>query len=333
LLSSRPHILSPPPWAVRFRSDDLDAVRSFSGSTGIAHSRVAHRSQALGYDFYSVVSARTVAGGCKVAATQTLRGRVSNPVLHLTLPLGSVYRVGRQVFAPTGSASAVFVAPDWEFTRTSPPGAAFGIQIDQRALLEELESQRPSAAGRWALRLEPIVLAQAARAELMAAAADLLRATEPGTEARRLAHAESRVFALVADLVLRESVASASGSLSLARAAVDLEGWIDANLGEPITLGRLCQVAGVGVRGLQKTFESRRGMSPMRFVAKRRLTAAYHRLVHAAPDASVTRVALDLGFDHLGRFAQMYRQVIGESPSQTLAARGPSRTALQPSLG
>jgi AraC-like DNA-binding protein len=62
-------------------------------------------------------------------------------------------------------------------------------------------------------------------------------------------------------------------------------------------------------------------MPPMRFVTERRLAAAFHRLNHAAPDTSVTRVALELGFGHLGRFAQMYRQVIGESPSQTLARR------------
>jgi AraC-like DNA-binding protein len=312
------HPLPPPPWALRFRSDDLDEVRAFVG-TDMPHSRVAHRSEALGYDFYRVLAARAAVGSCKVAAAQTVRGRVSDPVLHLTVPAGSVYRVGRRVSAPTGRSSVVFVAPEWEFTRTSPAGTLLAIKVDQRALLDELETRRPSAGGGWALRLEWLALAPAERAEFMAAAADLQRATRPGTEARHLAHAESRLVALVADLILRESVAPAAGALSLAR-ALDLEGWIEAHLGEPLTLGRLCQVAGVGARCLQKTFESRRGVSPMRFVTERRLTAAHRRLIHAAPNTSVTRIALDLGFDHLGRFSQMYKQVIGESPSQTLAA-------------
>jgi transcriptional regulator GlxA family with amidase domain len=54
---------------------------------------------------------------------------------------------------------------------------------------------------------------------------------------------------------------------------------------------------------------------------ERRLATAYRHFSQASPDTSVARIALDLGFDHLGRFAQHYRQVIGESPSQTLAAR------------
>jgi transcriptional regulator GlxA family with amidase domain len=99
----------------------------------------------------------------------------------------------------------------------------------------------------------------------------------------------------------------------------DLEGWIEAHLGDPITLGGLCRVAGVGARCLQRTFEYRRGVSPMRFVAERRLAATHRALLHALPGASVTRIALANGFDHVGRFAQLYREVLGELPSQTLA--------------
>jgi transcriptional regulator GlxA family with amidase domain len=43
-----------------------------------------------------------------------------------------------------------------------------------------------------------------------------------------------------------------------------LEDWIDAHVGDAITLGRLCDVAQVGERSLQLAFQARRGMSPMR---------------------------------------------------------------------
>jgi transcriptional regulator GlxA family with amidase domain len=99
----------------------------------------------------------------------------------------------------------------------------------------------------------------------------------------------------------------------------NLEDWIEANLTEPITLGMLCRVAGVGARCLQRAFEQRRGVSPMRFVAERRLTATHRALLCAGPGASVTGIALANGFDHVGRFAQLYREVIGELPSRTLA--------------
>jgi transcriptional regulator GlxA family with amidase domain len=98
----------------------------------------------------------------------------------------------------------------------------------------------------------------------------------------------------------------------------DVEDWIEAHLTQPITLGRLCEVAGVGERALCKVFESRRGMPPMRFVTERRLAAAHARLVTVGEARDVTEVASELGFTHLGRFAIVYREVFGESPSETL---------------
>ncbi len=316
------HPLPPPPWAFRFRSNDLGEIRAFGGGNDIPQSRVARQSKALGFDFYRVHGVRAAVGCSQVAAAQTVRGRVGNPVLHLVTPTGSVYRVGRRACTPTSQATAVFVAPGWDFSRSSPPGTVLAIQIDQAALLDELTSRQPRASGCWALRIESMVLAAAERAQLMAATADLLLATRPDTAASHAAHVENRLIAQVADLVLRSTAAAAAGQLSLARVN-DLEGWIEAHLDEPLSLGRLCQVAGVGARCLQKAFESGRGMSPMRFVTERRLATAYARLSHGEPGTSVTRVAADLGFEHLGRFAQQYRQAIGETPSQTLAARGP----------
>jgi AraC-like DNA-binding protein len=62
-------------------------------------------------------------------------------------------------------------------------------------------------------------------------------------------------------------------------------------------------------------------MSPMRFVTERRLAAAQARLATAGAARDVTEVAAELGFSHLGRFAIAYREVFGESPSQTLRRR------------
>jgi AraC-like DNA-binding protein len=265
----------------------------------------------------------TAVGCAKVSAAQTVRGHVQQPVLHLVQPAGSVYRVGRRVLAQTGETSAILVAPEWEFTRVSPPGTLLAIKINPNALRDELASRCPVGSAHWSLSLESLAMSHAEKAGLMTAATRLVHATRPDGVPPQLAHAEELIVALVADLVLREAAAWPAGSLSPARVA-DLEDWIDANLAAPISLGRLCQVAGVGERCLQKAFERRRGLSPMRFVAERRVVAAYQRLAHVGPDASVTAVALELGFEHLGRFAHMYRQIIGESPSQTLAARRPA---------
>jgi len=116
------------------------------------------------------------------------------------------------------------------------------------------------------------------------------------------------------------------GELALERAR-NLEAWIDAHLGEPITMGTLCRVAGVGERCLQKSFLYRRGISPMRFVAERRLLAAHQWLADASNAATVTEAGFRFGFSHLGRFSVSYREAIGESPSQTLAVARPTACA------
>jgi len=321
MLPPRPHPLPPPPWAACFRSDDLDEVRAFIGTTDGRQSRVARRGQALGYAIYRLGGLRTNLGGSESAVEQTVRGLVNGPVLQVCVPVGSTFRVGRRASAPTRASSVVIAPPGWEFTRTSPPGSMFAIEFLHSALQDELESRRPAGgAHTWAGRLAVVDLAERDRAGLVVAVSDLVQATQPGADPRQLALAEGRVVELMAGLALLGSGDERPGELSQARAR-DLEGWIDAHLGEPLTLGRLCQVAGVGARCLQKTFEYRRGMSPMRFVTERRLTAAHRRLVHAPPNVNVTRIAMELGFGHLSRFAEMYRQLIGESPSQTLAGR------------
>jgi AraC-like DNA-binding protein len=326
MLLARPsHPLPPPPWVPYFRSDDLDEVRAFIGTTDGRQSRVARRGEPLGYALYRLAGLRTNLGGSDSAVEQTVRGLVFGPVLQLSVPVGSVFRVGRRASAPTGPSSAVIAPPGWEFTRTSPPGSMFAIELQASALQDEIAARRLAGGTNWANRLTVLDLAENDRACLTAAAAVLMRATQPGVDRRQLAIAEGRVVGLMAGLSLLGLTDERPGVLAQERVK-DLERWIEAHLHEPLTLGRLCQVAGVGARCLQKAFEVRRGMSPMRFVAERRLAAAHERLRRAAPDASVTRIAMELGFDHLGRFAQMYRQFIGESPSQTLSSWRPVRT-------
>ena len=60
----------------------------------------------------------------------------------------------------------------------------------------------------------------------------------------------------------------------------------------------------------------------MAFLRARRLERA-HTQLSATPQRSVAEVALECGFEHLGRFSGAYRQRFGESPSETLRrARG-----------
>lgn len=87
----------------------------------------------------------------------------------------------------------------------------------------------------------------------------------------------------------------------------------------PVTLMELCKIANVSQRTLQYSFTSILGISPSRFLRMTRLNRVRRRLAAADGRTTVTEVASDWGFYHLGQFAQDYRQLFGESPSDTLA--------------
>jgi len=87
----------------------------------------------------------------------------------------------------------------------------------------------------------------------------------------------------------------------------------------PFTVTDLAEVAGVSRRSLQQGFQRYVGMSPMTYLRDVRLGRAHDELRYGDPaDVSVAEVAYRYGFLHLGRFAALYRQRYGESPSQTL---------------
>ena len=94
--------------------------------------------------------------------------------------------------------------------------------------------------------------------------------------------------------------------------------YIEAHAHEPITMADLSAVAGVSIRALQAAFRTHRGVTPKAFLQTRRIELARERLLSGAMNLTVTQVAMDSGFAHLGRFSIAYRRTFGECPSDTL---------------
>jgi len=88
---------------------------------------------------------------------------------------------------------------------------------------------------------------------------------------------------------------------------------------EVLRLEDVEQVAGVSREKLYDAFRRHHGLTPMAYLKHHRLSAARSALLNCGASASVSSVALEWGFGHLGRFASDYRKVFGESPSATLA--------------
>jgi AraC-like DNA-binding protein len=97
-----------------------------------------------------------------------------------------------------------------------------------------------------------------------------------------------------------------------------LEGYIEANWREAITVERLVSEAGVSGRSLFRAFERTRGYSPMAFVKAVRLRRARDILLSGDPGVTVASAAAACNFANQGHFARHYREAFGELPSITL---------------
>ena len=97
------------------------------------------------------------------------------------------------------------------------------------------------------------------------------------------------------------------------------EDYLCAHLDQPVTRAELAEACDVSIRTLSRNFARRHSMGPMQFLKARRMGAAYRDLLGGSPEStSVTDVAMQYGFNHLGKFAVDYREMFKESPSFTL---------------
>jgi transcriptional regulator GlxA family with amidase domain len=83
---------------------------------------------------------------------------------------------------------------------------------------------------------------------------------------------------------------------------------------EPLTLAEAAACAGCSVRALQLAFRRCRGMTPMAALRQIRLEGA--RMALADGPTSVRAVAAAYRFTNPGRFARLFKQAFGQSPSE-----------------
>ncbi len=96
------------------------------------------------------------------------------------------------------------------------------------------------------------------------------------------------------------------------------EAFMLENLSVPINIVDLVEVCGVSARSLFDAFKRFRGITPMKRLQQFRLEQARHCLMAAKSDDTVTDILTRLGVTQLGRFAAIYKNSYGETPSQTV---------------
>lgn len=217
-----------------------------------------------------------------------------------------------------GEGYALAFGPSERWTQVDPNG-----HKDYRANLAKIDLKQPHAAKAAsslakdpALRMEPSALA---------GFHGLIRYlfTDLASSYPTLVHRPaSDLFAALVQEHLRhllqcnQDVSPFEGaSAAIVRRSIE---YMEAFSSDPLTVPKIAESVGVSTRRLQDAFRAVLGRSPWEQLTEIRLKNARVMLLSGA-GSSVTDIAFDCGFSHLGRFSQAYRATYGEAPSMTLA--------------
>ena len=142
------------------------------------------------------------------------------------------------------------------------------------------------------------------------------RAAREGSASRLVFDTLSELFDGAADA--RQAAGSASAGFIVAQCHRMVEAAGDA----PPGVEQLCAQLRTSRRTLQNSFRQVADSTPVHYLRSVRLNAVRRLLMStSAADLGVAQAAEARGFSHLGHFAQRYRALFGELPSQTLRGR------------
>jgi AraC family ethanolamine operon transcriptional activator len=329
-------MLSPDPSLLRrdaqLTPDQLASVASgvplkvdrMSAGDAPSHIRQVQAPGRWGFDLLDLASDVVASGGLPPQCVAVLLiGRAAGSIIcGVPLEDGMILEmpVGTEVTASVraGAFWAGFVVPAaiWHGTQAAATGMVAERRADDPGVFRS-RVRGPSVA-------RPLLESLAERIAPGAAAAD---PAPPSAYTGFLA-------ALAEDCAADRAEAIDRSVRTRLRQAWTAREFIDANLAEPISVERLCQEVGASRRQLEYAFRTMFDTSPQKFLHQARLNEARRRLMAGRRrGVTVTQVALEVGVQHLGRFASAYAAFFGESPRQTLAmvsasvACGPPRPA------
>ena len=134
--------------------------------------------------------------------------------------------------------------------------------------------------------------------------------------------AERALIPLLADALGGNDAATGERTPSLSRrvAAVRMcEMYMREHLDKTVTLLELSETSGLRLRSLINAFQAVTGFSPMAYFKRERLSGVRQALQRPQrARIRVIDVATAWGFWHMGHFTADYREMFGESPSETL---------------
>lgn len=88
--------------------------------------------------------------------------------------------------------------------------------------------------------------------------------------------------------------------------------YMQSHIGEPMSLGRLSDVAGFSPWHLDRIFTRETGLATMRYLTLLRIEAA--KAATLGSDRRIIEIAYDVGFNSLGSFGKRFTYLVGMSP-------------------
>jgi AraC-like DNA-binding protein len=161
---------------------------------------------------------------------------------------------------------------------------------------------RPAA---WARSVLPPL------AELMVLG-ELAQAAAEGTTDIALDEAGLELVSRCLGLAAGASPEVVAPSPVLCRRALETALWLEENASEPIDLDAAATIAGISSYHFLRIFARVVGVTPHQYLVRCRLRHAARRL--SDDRASVTRVALDVGFNDVSNFIRTFRRAAGVTP-------------------
>jgi AraC family transcriptional regulator len=143
-----------------------------------------------------------------------------------------------------------------------------------------------------------------------------------GIDIRKLHRSADNAMRLAAVARLVETLEPSQSQTEKPRAVTALPKWrlmrvlkyIDANIGEPITLANLANTAGLSRMYFAKQFRAATGIRPHDYILRKRIGRAQQML--AAKPAALVDIALSVGFQTQAHFTTVFKKFVGSTPCQ-----------------
>lgn len=121
------------------------------------------------------------------------------------------------------------------------------------------------------------------------------------------------------NVVANRKIQSIQRSTDYLQLVQQAEHYMVEHLDHALSIDTLCAILFVSRRTLHNAFQEIVGVGPMTYLKIQRMKRVHHQLEQAHPlTTTVFDIAYQCGFWHMGHFSRDYKQMFGESPSDTL---------------